>query len=82
MEPAPPEEPAQPETEAPAPAQVQPPEPEVVAAAPGSFGKPQLAQAQRTSGTLSFEELEKRRAESYARYKARKGADAKELGPE
>ncbi|MEA3335728.1 MAG: 4Fe-4S binding protein [Chloroflexota bacterium] len=51
------------------------PEPVTVAV---TYGKV-LGPKARTSGTLSYEELEKRRAASYARYKARKGDDAKVL---
>lgn len=61
----------------PPPAAVKPAAPAAAKVA-GAYGKPLLASA-RHSGALAYEELERRRAESYARYKARKGADAKEL---
>jgi len=75
--------PPPPKAEAPAapaaPAKPAPAPKAAAAAAVAGYGKPKLAQAKRTSG-LSYEELEKRRAEAYARYKERKGDDAKDLG--
>jgi hypothetical protein len=52
-------------------------------AAPAAAGNPfakMAADTAKTSGGYTMEEIARRRAESYARYKARKGADAKDLG--
>ncbi len=50
--------------------------------APAAAGSPftkMAADPAKTSGGYTMEEIARRRAESYARYKARKGADAKDL---
>jgi len=76
------------ETPSPAPELVQPAAAIPVAAvekpaAPAASGSPfakMAADPAKTSGGYTMEEIARRRAESYARYKARKGADAKDLG--
>ena len=52
--------------------------PAAAAAAGSPFAK-MAANPAKTSGGYTAEEIARRRAESYARYKARKGADAKDL---
>jgi NADH-quinone oxidoreductase subunit I len=51
----------------------------VEAAAPGASPFHRLPNPAKTSGGYTVEEIAERREKAYARYKARKGADAKEL---
>ncbi len=51
----------------------------VKAAASGASPFHRLPNPAKTSGGYTAEEIAERREKAYARYKARKGADAKEL---
>jgi NADH-quinone oxidoreductase subunit I len=73
---APPPSAAAPQPAAAAPA---PPAAKPAAAAAGSPFAKMPANPARTSGGYTVDEIARRRAEAYARYKARKGADAKDL---
>ncbi len=53
--------------------------PPMAAAAAGASPFHRLPNAAKTSGGYTVEEIAERREKAYARYKARKGADAKEL---
>ena len=77
--PVPAAEPAQPAAALPVAAVEKPVAPAAPAAAGNPFAK-MAADPAKTSGGYTMEEIARRRAESYARYKARKGADAKDLG--
>lgn len=83
------EAPAAPVAEAPAASVVEAPAASVAAAAPAAPAAPaaesgvspfhRLPNPAKTSGGYTADELAQRRQEAYARYKARKGADAKEI---
>ena len=77
--PTPAAEPAQPAAAIPVAAVQKPAAPAAPAATGSPFAK-MAADPAKTSGGYTMEEIARRRAESYARYKARKGADAKDLG--